>query len=276
MKQYDLAFGMGFSCAVSQSLRESGLQYASFPLDWIGSPGLAESVAMIVGGFADWFNREDLVLHAVRRAPLYAHVYRNAKTGFGFPHDFPSFRPFDELYAEANAKYARRIPRFLETLARSRKVLAVYLERPINRTLTDAELITAHAKLAAAFPGSEIDLVYFHRQDDAATAAVREVSARVTAVGVDLATRDGAEISNLVRREKMSEFLSAYATVADVRDAAAVKEREKFVRGKHEDRWHAKGPWSRFVNAQAFKLYRRLEKFLVARGLVPREGPLWF
>ena len=276
MKEYDLAFGMGFSCAVSQALREAGLQYASFPLDWIGSPGLAESAAMVAGGFKDWFRREDLALHAVRRAPLYAHVYRNVRTGFGFPHDFPSFRGFDELYAEAAEKYARRIPRFLKALAGAKRALAVYLERPINPVQDDAAVLAARDRLAAAFPGAEIDLLYFHRQDGAREPAVRRLSDRVTAVGLDLVKRENGEISNIVERQLLTAYLKTVARVEDVRGAAAREARQAFEKGKRADRWNAKGPVSRFVNAQAFKLYRRLEKFLVARGLVPAEGPLWF
>ena len=47
MKTYDFIFSLGASCAVSMSLRDAGLQFASFPFDWIGSPGLLHEVEMV-------------------------------------------------------------------------------------------------------------------------------------------------------------------------------------------------------------------------------------
>ena len=42
MKAYDFIFGLGAGCSVSQSLRDAGLQFASYPLDWIAAPGITK------------------------------------------------------------------------------------------------------------------------------------------------------------------------------------------------------------------------------------------
>ena len=47
MKEYDFIFSLGANCAVSMALRDVGLQFASYPFDWIGSPGLMAEVEMV-------------------------------------------------------------------------------------------------------------------------------------------------------------------------------------------------------------------------------------
>ena len=60
MRNFDLAFSLGFSCGCSRALRAAGLQFASYPLDWTGSPGIVESARMIASDFAGWLERDDL------------------------------------------------------------------------------------------------------------------------------------------------------------------------------------------------------------------------
>ena len=65
MKAYDFIFGLGAGCSVSQSLRDAGLQFASYPLDWIAAPGLMQGVEMVERGFegslAPTGSNEDLI-----------------------------------------------------------------------------------------------------------------------------------------------------------------------------------------------------------------------
>ena len=67
VKAYDLIFGLGAGCSVSQSLRDAGLQFASYPLDWIAAPGIMQGVEAIERGFEGWFEREDLTGSSMRR-----------------------------------------------------------------------------------------------------------------------------------------------------------------------------------------------------------------
>ena len=51
MKEYDLAFSLGSSCGVSQALRAAGLQFASYPLDWLGSRDVRRVAKVVAGNF---------------------------------------------------------------------------------------------------------------------------------------------------------------------------------------------------------------------------------
>ena len=55
MKEYDLAFSLGSSCGVSQALRAAGLQFASYPLDWLGSRDVRRVAKVVAGNFEKLF-----------------------------------------------------------------------------------------------------------------------------------------------------------------------------------------------------------------------------
>ena len=40
-ERFDFVFALGSGCACSRMLRERGLQFASFPLDWVGGISFA-------------------------------------------------------------------------------------------------------------------------------------------------------------------------------------------------------------------------------------------
>ena len=47
-------------------------------------------------------------------------------------------------------------------------------------------------------------------------------------------------------------------------------------RRQDRERWHGKGAFDTMVNRSAFRLYRKLERFLARKGLAPQERPMWF
>ena len=67
-ERFDFIFGMGAGCSCSRMLRERGLQYASFPLDWVGDPCLDAGADirlvadLAAGGFREWFEKESEAL----------------------------------------------------------------------------------------------------------------------------------------------------------------------------------------------------------------------
>lgn len=276
MRTYDLAFSLGFSCGCTQSLREVGLQFASFPFDWVGSPGLLASVRMLETNFSGWLDAADLELYDIRRAPLFSKVYRNACTGFGFPHDFPYATAFEEVYPSVRERYDRRILRLTDAIASSRKVLAVYVERVISRRITDDELVAAHRGLEARFPGVSVDLLYFFHEDGCVVPRETQVGEGVMTVGLAYKRVEFGEVVHEINREPVKAYLREHVAVPDRRndeDRSAYQVRNHRQRG---DRWGDAGPVRRLFNKFAYRLYRRLERRLENAGAIPRERPLWF
>ena len=272
MKQYDMAFSMGFSCGGTMALRRAGLQFVSYPLDWIGSPGIVASAKMIASDFAHWFDREDLQLVAVRGGSFQNNVYWNRRTHFGFPHDFPRLFRFEEKFGETAEKYARRVRRFLADLGAAKTALVVYVERPINPTAPDADLAEAKRILEAKFPQVKFDLVYFHLPSAGTVApyAERTVADGITAVACDYKRLDHGEVSHAIRANVPSQYMAERFAVPDRRTD---EEKAAYAKGKKEDR---RKKFGGRLNELKYRLYRKLEEELQEKGIVPRDFPLWF
>ena len=270
MKKFDMAFSMGFSCGGTMALRRAGLQFVSYPLDWIGSPGIVQSAKMIASDFAGWFEKDDLQLVAVRGGSFQNNVYQNRKTRFGFPHDFPRFFRFEEKYPETAEKYARRIRRFLSDLGSAKSALVVYIERPINPRAADADLLEAKRILEAKFPNVKFELVYFFLDEGRKDFAETSVADGITAIACNYVQYDHGEKSHAIDADVQAAYFRGRFEVPDRRseeEKAAYARKRKSVR---------KQKFGGKLNALKYRLYRWLERDLEEKGLVPRDFPLWF
>lgn len=277
-KTYDLAFSLGSTCAVSQSLREAGLQFASYPMDWTASPGVLEAAQVVAADFAHWLDADDLKLWDVRHgAGFCTRIYKNMRTGFGFSHEFSDFERFAATYPKVKATYERRIARFRERLESASNVLAVYNELPIRSAAPDETLVRARDVLRAKCPKAAIDLVYFWAEPGAKAPRERVVAEGVVSVGLDYRRFDAGEVTHFVERGGFTAWLRARAEVRDVRDAEDRAHFEAVQAKTALWRWgYGKSAFRRWLNHRAYKLYRSLERFLQKRGMVQKEGPLWF
>lgn len=275
MKHYDFAFSCGFSCGVTQALRAADLQFASFPFDWTASQGFRACAQMIADDFAHWMDRDDLVLVDVRRGGINKHIYRNRRNGFGFVHDFSSFKTFDENYPKESAKYARRIERLKECLGAAKKVLAICVEWPILPRVSDDELAETKRILSAKYPSVDFDLLYFYNENDRREPKTVSERDGITVVANDYRTFQYGEVNHEMDNRGLISYLKENVSVEDPRTP---EEKARYAADwKKQDhaRWHGKNWFETFVNRTRFRSYRRLEKFLVKKGLVPRERPLW-
>ena len=62
-------------------------------------------------------------------------------------------------------------------------------------------------------------------------------------------------------------------------DPRSEEEKRRYDEGwRRQDRarWHGRSAFETMVNRSAFRLYRKLERFLARKGLVPQERPMWF
>ena len=269
-KTYDLAFSMGFSCGGTMALRKARLQFASYPLDWIGAPGVVKSAKMVASGFAGWFERGDLQLVDVRGGSFQNNVYLNRRTGFGFPHDFSRFQTFEEAYPPTAEKYARRVSRFLSALEGTKTALVIYIERPIDRRAPDSDLVEARRILSERYPAVDFDLVYFHRREGAKGFAEEPVADGIVAVECEYAQIDHGEISHAIEWDVHARYLGERFRLAQMPDAAAEAAYAESRRKARRRRFGGR------LDELKYRLYRKLERELQEKGLVPRERPLWF
>ena len=225
---------------------------------------------MIASDFDGWFGKDDLQLVAVRGGSFQNNVYQNRKTRFGFPHDFPRFFRFEEKYPETAEKYARRIRRFMSDLGAAKTALVVYIERPINPRATDADLAEAKRILEARFPAVKFDLVYFFLTEESRDFAETSVADGITAVACDYVQYDHGEKSHAIDADVPAAYVRGRFEVPDRRSE---EEKAEYARKRKSAR---KQKFGGKLNALKYRLYRRLEKELQEKGLVPRDFPLWF
>lgn len=270
METYDIAFSLGFSCGSSLALRKAGLQFASYPLDWTGTPGVVKSARMVESEFAGWFEKDDLKLVGVRGGTFQTDVYLNGRTGFGFPHDFSRFQTLDEAFPETAEKYARRIARFMKAVASAKRALVIYIGRPIDGRIPDGDLVEARRILSGKFPGTSFDLVYFYRKEGVEGFVEESVADGITVVACEYAKIEYGEISHAIRWDVQTGYLKDHFRLSEVPDAAA---EAKYNADRRKNRRHKFG--SR-IDEWKYRIYRHLERQLQEKGLVPRDRALWF
>lgn len=275
MKEYDLAFGMGFSCGASTALRAAGLQYASFPFDWLSVPSVLSAARLVESDFVNWFDAEDLELRdVVRKGWMYARVYRNRRTRFGFPHDFGGNDDFSACYPRVRDKYERRIRRFYESMRKSRRVLVVCLELPVGEPEPRADLVEARRILSAKFPQVQVDIQHFHLPGHPGGLHDELIADGIRSTAVDYGVRKHGVLTHNVNGTEIVRFLRANYSVTDLRTA---EERVAFAERKRAERLSRWGESAlqRRVNRFAYGLYRRLEAFLADRRVLPQETEQW-
>jgi len=276
VKTYDFAFGCGFSCGVTQALRTANLQFASLPFDWTATPSVLKAAQMVASGFDKWLERGDLELVDVRHSGINKRIYFNRRTGFGFVHDFSLFMSEGEAFAFESDKYARRIARLDKSLRAAKKVLVVAAECPILPRMTDASLAEARCVFGEKYPATAFDILYFYPEDGRTAAHVVSENDGVTVVACEYRKWLDRELHHEIDNSQIVDFLKANVTAVDPRSEEEKAKYEADWKKQDAARWKGRNFIETFVNRTAFRRYRRLEKFLMKKGLVPPERPLWF
>lgn len=160
-KKYDFIFSIGEACSCTSALRTSGLQYASYPLDWLFGSDFNGRIDILLSEFKDFIVQSDLSYSYSERS-ISCDAYYNSKTGITFNHDFPAGIPLEESYPMVFEKYQRRINRLLDNIKKANSVLIVYIETPNNENHTsDKNIICGWEKIKEKYFNKKIDLLYF-------------------------------------------------------------------------------------------------------------------
>lgn len=278
MREYDLAFSLGWSCGVSQALRAARMQYASYPLDWLGSRDIRRVAKVVAGNFEKWFEKEDFQLVDVWHSTGFdTRAYLNTRTDFGFSHEFTDFMPFDESFPKIRETYCRRVERFLESADSARRMLAVFMEVPVAPRKPVEALAEARHILKERFPKAEIDLLYVGVEPGKKVPALAEVAPGVMTADYDYRKIVGGETLHYVEWGPLAALLKANFQVPDPRTDEEKRKYARFEKVSDDMRWGPdKSRFRRWLNKHMYKTYRSVEQMLIKRGLVQKEGPFWF
>ena len=161
--EYDFIFGIGAACSCSETLRKCGLQFQSYPLDWLYGGKLKTRIDLIVNNFQDFINKEDLMKTGEREHPLPCDIYANKKNKIIFNHDFALHQNLDDTYPAVKEKYDRRIKRLYDNIRKSNKILIVYIQTPNTKTKTKhikKDIIENISEIQNKYPNKDIKLLY--------------------------------------------------------------------------------------------------------------------
>lgn len=263
VRSYDVIFSLGGACSCSQSLRLAGLQFASFPCDWLfgGSPSVR--ARGLVDDFAGWFDPGALSRHEIPWQ-LEHEPWINRQNGIVFKHDFDWNRPLDVSLPAVREKYARRGARLLRLIGAAKRVLAVYLCPPHQREIPEEEFVKALGILSDRFPAVAIDLMVIRCRPGVAFADRQdEMRNGVRYVGWDY--DDGRE--SFIDNTAMAEFFKAEFVVADYRTEAERHGWPARQKALKYAQFNATNAWSYFVNRAVYRLYRHFKRSMIRRGL---------
>ena len=277
-KQYDIAFSLGFSCGCSQSLRAAGMQFSSYPLDWLGVPNSLAAANVIGRGFEGWMNQEDFELVDVNHGVGFCtRICLNRRTQLGYSHEFYDFRRFDDVFPEVKAVYERRISRFMSELRSAKRILAVYLEHTTRGKAEDGSIRETAEILRRKFPEAQVDFLYIYEKPGCGEPSVEQDADGITVVAADYSMVEDGRITQFVKIPVVAGFLKTHVFVEDTRTP---EERAKYAanaRTTRSARWGTDcSGFRRWLNHHAYKTYRTLERMLMDRGLVQKELPVWF
>ena len=273
MRQYDIAIGLGVGCGVSISMRDAGVQYLALPFDWIGCSDPTKMATVAADHFRNWMNLEDLEVRGVRIASQSAHyIVFNRRMGFLAPPDFDVSTSLERQYPAFVEKMSRRIARLEAVLSSAKAVLLVNVENPQKPgCLTDADLERTRSVFAAVYPNVAFDLVCFQHEG---RVCEHRVSDHVVRVGCRLQQVTHGVISHTYEHEPIISWLRENVRVPDPRTEKEIRAFAELKRRQHEDRFGDGGPLSRLIARLQFRAYKRLQKVLVRKGVIPGERPM--
>ena len=167
MEKFDLYVSLGAFCSCTQTLRKSGLQFFSYPFDWMAGGTFSTRVNILVNDFENWFNKEDLEYYGKRQNPEPRDIFINRKTGIIYNHDFSFNTSIDAEYNMVNEKFNRRIKRLISQIENADRVLLVYIENPnAENKIPNEEIIKNYELLKNRFKTTDINILYLSQAND--------------------------------------------------------------------------------------------------------------
>ena len=264
-KKYDMIFSMGAACSCSQALREAGLQFASFPFDWVVGPGICFRAQMIADDFPGWLEPETFI--RVETPKFSTSVWYRDKFGFSLIHDFHVGVPFDEELPLVRAKYRRRIDRLSRLLDSANRALVVYIESGGAASASADDAVKVRETLARRWPCVDFDvLLVKYREGVPFSRRSDETGEGWRFVQYDF--KDRREDEWRVDWRQVARWLRKEYEVVDYRTAEEKAQWKSRARKREYAEFKATNWWGYAVTKIQYKIYKHLRKRLLRKGIV--------
>lgn len=210
VQHFDIAYSLGYNCAVALYMRSRMMRFASGPFDWIAGGTLETRINTITTGFEDFLRLPDLELRErdFGFGLTFAHdYYLNVHNGFRHYHDFKTAVPLEQTYPAVKEKYQRRIKRFTEDLAHKRVLLVWYA---LEQSNSDELVLEYCNKIINMFGDNVHFLIIEHSDSDEIT--YKRLSSNIERYSSRLQVKDkNGHVTTMGDTKKMHKILSMYA-----------------------------------------------------------------
>jgi len=267
-RKYDLCFCIGDTCKGTLSLREAGLQFLSFPLDWCGGPRFVEKASHIRDGFAGFLDVANLEKLPVAKTSQ-TQLYRDRKLGYTIIHEFHTNVPFEKELPVVRARLDRRINRFLGLLDHAKSALVLWINIPGAPVETPETAREVRRILAERCPNTHFDVLMMSYREGIPVAEMSdEEKDGVRHLGFDYKNHRGSTEYWEADQNLISTWLASQYEMDDYRTDAEKAAWAKKAATEKFDRFKAKN-WFEYVHTKIqYKLYRHLAKRMERKGLI--------
>ncbi len=160
-RNYDLIVPLGNNCSTAWQLKNVDLRRLSCPFDWLfaeDDEALAQACELLETHFEKFLLEENLTRRpASEKDHKKNYVYYDEGSRRLFLHDFPK-AAFQDSVKVTQEKYARRINRLYDYMAKSDAILFVYTALNAKQA-TKEQLTRAYERLCKVVgPGKRVDL----------------------------------------------------------------------------------------------------------------------
>ena len=276
-RTYSVAIGLGFDCKCSQSLRRAGLQFRSYPFDWVTGASLESRIRMLADDFAAWpgpDSLEDLGAETTDRFAERHRVVRDRRSGLEFRHDFPADRSIEDGVPGVHEKYGRRISRMLREIQDADTVLLVFLQGLGHPLPSLADARSAYRILNERF-GSKCTLLLVGDDDPEHPGHPmgRETAEDGHLLRWSLPCIQHTSLGDTVKDHAIADALRAEFEVPDPRTPKEKRDYARLERARKFAKYKARTPLGMVWNQLQFRLYRKLQKSLRRKGIIPPAPP---
>lgn len=156
-KTYDLIIPIGCKCKCAYNLRRLGLQFESFPFDWIYIPTPATIEQLFVTEFSNFMLEENLRLRS--KQPKFDEV-DDLATGIYSAHDFDTHKSISEVYPAVKQKFDRRIEKLKNKIKNAKRILMVHEAEDVVQD--NDVIVKQYTALQKFFSDKKLDLLYLY------------------------------------------------------------------------------------------------------------------
>ena len=268
-RKYDLAMSIGGACGCSKSLRNAGLQFSSFPFDWLNGATIRTRADVVRDDFRGWLEEANLQRLPDPEGIISEAHWRDMSLGLSFVHDFDRLIPMHEALPAVKEKYARRIAQLYSRIGQAKKVLLMWTDVPTSPLVTDEDLAYVRRTMSEKFPGVAFDVIAFRwRQGVRLEDREEREQGGIRSLFFDYMDKESDIAFGVADDKFLGKWLATEYETVDYRTPEDIRRWKKIAKKNLYHKFGGKSLVGYWIGKMEYKLYKHLRKQLKRKGVV--------